>query len=109
MGYSENDLREICAAVLRDKLSELTAGLQGPPGRPGRGYRGKPGKAGPRGQLVILEFRVTLVVEDSQDCLVFLAHRVLVDLKVIAVMQEIKVFLAWEWRVLWDQEELQVL
>jgi len=58
---------------------------------------------------VILEFRVTLVVEDSLDCLVFLAHLVLVDLKVIVVMQEIKVFLVWEWKVLWDLEDLQVL
>ena len=49
--YSEEDLREICASVLRDRLSELTAGLQGPPGRPGRGYRGLPGKPGPRGPI----------------------------------------------------------
>ncbi len=37
--------------ILTDRLSELTAGLQGPPGRPGRGYRGPPGSAGPRGPV----------------------------------------------------------
>ncbi len=36
---------------LTDRLSELTAGLQGPPGRPGRGYRGPPGNVGPRGPV----------------------------------------------------------
>ena len=49
--YSEDDLREICASVLRDRLAELTAGLKGPPGRPGRGYRGPAGVAGPRGPI----------------------------------------------------------
>ena len=49
--YSEDDLREICASVLRDRLSELTAGLSGPPGRPGRGYRGPVGSSGPRGPI----------------------------------------------------------
>ena len=37
--------------ISTDRLSELTAGLQGPPGRPGRGYRGPPGQAGPRGPV----------------------------------------------------------
>ena len=87
--YSEDDLREICASVLRgtthsiffpsktkwhciifqnwtkipfnvliflknrypDRLSELTAGLTGPPGPPGRGRVGAAGKPGPRGPI----------------------------------------------------------
>merc|ERR1712107_970066 len=47
----EDDLREICASVLRDRLSELTAGLIGPPGPRGRGMRGTSGKPGPRGPM----------------------------------------------------------
>ena len=34
-----------------DRLSELTAGLVGPPGPPGRGRIGKSGKPGPRGPI----------------------------------------------------------
>ena len=34
-----------------DRLSELTAGLVGPPGPPGRGRVGKTGKSGPRGPI----------------------------------------------------------
>merc|ERR1712106_1023180 len=49
--YSEDDLREICASVLRDRLSELTAGLVGPPGPPGRGRIGRSGKSGQRGPI----------------------------------------------------------
>ena len=34
-----------------DRLSELTAGLVGPPGPPGRGRIGRSGKSGPRGPI----------------------------------------------------------
>ncbi|KAF6200105.1 hypothetical protein GE061_006406 [Apolygus lucorum] len=45
--YSEVELKEICMAVLREQLSELTSSLTGPPGPPGRS---KPGPPGPPGQ-----------------------------------------------------------
>ena len=38
-------------ASLTDRLSELTAGLVGPPGPRGRGMRGTSGKPGPRGPM----------------------------------------------------------
>ncbi|XP_055624553.1 collagen alpha-1(IX) chain-like isoform X1 [Toxorhynchites rutilus septentrionalis] len=53
--FTESEVRDICAAVLRDQLAELTEGLIGPPGppgvsRPGRpGVPGKPGSKGDRG------------------------------------------------------------
>lgn len=66
--FSEAEVREICASVLRgkmlfilnidknlneknfpDQLAELTATLQGPPGPPGKSRQGRPGPPGPQG------------------------------------------------------------
>ncbi|KAI1295464.1 Collagen alpha-1(XXI) chain [Halotydeus destructor] len=50
--FTEDELREVCAAVLREQLHELTNKLRGPPGpagRPGKTGRSSPGKPGPPG------------------------------------------------------------
>ncbi|XP_066139127.1 collagen alpha-1(IX) chain-like [Euwallacea fornicatus] len=43
---SESEIREICAAVLRDELADLSEALAGAPGQPGSSMPGKPGPSG---------------------------------------------------------------
>lgn len=51
----EDDIRGIVAAMLRERLSELSAQFAGPPGPPGKsvvGRVGAPGERGPPGILI---------------------------------------------------------
>ncbi|CAB4067915.1 COL9A [Lepeophtheirus salmonis] len=96
--YSEEDLRDICASVLRDRLSELTSGLRGPPGPPGRGYRGCSRKVGVHEVLlVILEYKESMVREvfqDFQECL---------DLMVAPVRKETEVIVGEIMALTWNR------
>ncbi|VEN33654.1 unnamed protein product [Callosobruchus maculatus] len=47
--FSEDEVRNICAAVLRDQLADLADTLVGPPGPPGQSRPGKPGPPGDQG------------------------------------------------------------
>ncbi|KAK2577988.1 hypothetical protein KPH14_008418 [Odynerus spinipes] len=47
---SEAEIRDICATVLREHMTEMATLMQGPPGPPGRGRPGRPGSPGPQGR-----------------------------------------------------------
>ncbi|XP_050524147.1 collagen alpha-1(IX) chain-like isoform X2 [Daktulosphaira vitifoliae] len=46
---SEIEIKEICQAILKEQITEITSTLVGPPGPPGRSIVGKPGSPGIQG------------------------------------------------------------
>lgn len=47
--FDEGRIRDICMAVVRDYISEISSTLVGPPGPPGRRGISRPGPPGPQG------------------------------------------------------------